>query len=347
MTRTISLTEREERVLRLIIQHFILKATPIGSRHLSRHYKLNLSPATIRNVMADLEEMGLLSHPHTSAGRVPTDLGYRLYVNDLMESTSLTEREKESIEQEFEETSGEINDILIVTARVLSQISKLLGVILAPSLDEGVLERIDIVRVAEGRAFVIITVRMGLVKTIMVEISQPLMEEQVRNISGALNSRLAGLTLEQVKTEIATRVGDLPEGHTELVRFFVDTAEKLFTFSGPQEIRIGPTAQVISQPEFADVKKLRSIIELVEDKDIIVHLLTPSPSEEEKVRVTIGGENPDKRAKTLSVLTSAYEASGVHGTLGVIGPTRMNYPRLVSLVNYTAKTIAKHLKKDS
>lgn len=347
MAKSISLSEREGQVLRFIIQHFILKATPVGSRHLSRRYKLGLSPATIRNVMADLEEMGLLSHPHTSAGRIPTDLGYRVYVNELMETTSLSERDKEAIEQEFEETSGEMNEILLVTARVLSQISKLLGVVLAPSLDEGILERIDIVRVAEGRAFIIITVHSGLVKTIMVEISQPLTDERLRAIGNVLNSRLAGLSLEQVKKEIAIRIGDLAEGRTELVRFFLDSAEKLFTFSGPQEIRIGPTAQVISQPEFADVKKLRGIIELVEDKDIIVHLLSSVSEEEEGVRVTIGGENPEKRAKTLSVLTSGYEASGIHGTLGVIGPTRMNYSRLVSLVDYTAKTIAKHLKKES
>jgi heat-inducible transcriptional repressor len=346
MPRTVSLSEREQRVLRLVVQHFILTAMPVGSRQLARRYKLGLSPATLRNVMGDLEEMGLLSHPHTSAGRVPTDIGYRVYVNELMENTELTAREKESIEQEFEEAAGEVDDILIVTARVLSQISKLLGIVLAPTLDEGILEHIDIVRVAEGRALVIITVRLGLVKTIMVEISQPLTEEQMRRIARELNARLAGLTLEQVKTEIATRVGDLPEGRTELVRFFVDSAEKLFTFAGPHDIRIGPTAQVISQPEFADVKRMRGIIELVEDKDIIVHLLTAMSAEEEKVRVTIGGENPEKRAKTLSVLTSRYEASGVRGTLGVIGPTRMHYSKLVSLVDYTAKTIAKHLKKE-
>ncbi len=234
MTKSISLSEREEQVLRLIIQHFILKATPVGSRHLSRRSKLGLSPATIRNVMADLEEMGLLSHPHTSAGRIPTDLGYRVYVNELMETTNLSEREKEVIEQGFEETSGEMNDILLVTARVLSQISKLLGVVLAPSLDEGILERIDIVRVAEGRALIIISIRSGLVKTIIVEVSQSLTEDRLRVISAALNSRLAGLSLEQVKAEIGTRIDDLEEGRTELVRFFVDSAEKLFSFSGPR-----------------------------------------------------------------------------------------------------------------
>jgi len=347
MRQAITLTEREERVLRFVIQNFILTAAPVGSRLLARHSRLGLSPATIRNVMADLEDMGLLSHPHTSAGRVPTDLGYRLYVNQLMDTTELSAREKESIEQVFAEASGEVAEILMVTARVLSQISKLLGVVLAPSLDEGVLERIDIVRIAEGRVLIVIAVRLGLVKTIMVEISQTLTDEQVRRVAAELNARLTGLTLEQVKNEIAARVGDLPEGRTELVRFFVDSAEKLFTFAGPQDLRIGPTAQVISQPEFADAKRLRGIIELVEDKDIIIHLLTGMLDEEEKVRVTIGGENPEKRAKSLSVLTSRYEASGVRGTLGIIGPTRMNYPRLMSLVDYTAKTMAKHLTKES
>ncbi|MFH1010232.1 MAG: heat-inducible transcriptional repressor HrcA [bacterium] len=347
MFQAVSLSDREKKVLRLIIQHFVLTANPVGSRHLARHGKLGLSPATIRNVMADLEERGLLSHPHTSAGRLPTDLGYRVYVNQLMETTELSAREKESIEQVFEEVSGELDEILIVTARVLSQLSKLLGIVLAPSLSEGVLDRIDIVRIAEGRALIVIAVRLGPVRTILAEISQILTDEQVQRIARELNARLAGLTLEQVKNEIAARVGDLPEGRTELVRFFVDSAEKLFTFAAPQDLRIGPTAQVIAQPEFANAKSLRGIIELIEDRDIVVHLLTTPTGEEEKVHVAIGGENPERRARSLSVLTSHYEASGVRGALGIIGPTRMNYPRLVSLVDYTAKTVAKHLKRES
>ena len=342
MSRLPSLSSRERDILRAVVQHFVLTANPVGSRQLSRKQGVDLSPATIRNVMADLEEMGLLCHPHTSAGRVPSDLGYRLYVDDLMESRELTHEEREEIERELEGASQDLDDLMAVTARVLSSASKLLSIVMVPALDEAILDRIELVRLSENRLLVVISLQSGPVKTIMVEVEHTLGEEQLRITSQALNSRLAGLSLHEVRAQIGERIARIPAAHAGLVRFFVDSADRLFSFSDREEVMIGGRVQVLAQPEFSDPQSMRGIIELIEDKDIIVHLLHAQTSE--NVNISIGGENPDWRAKDLSVLTSTYQAATRSGKVGVIGPKRMDYGKLKSLVEFTAKMINHRLE---
>jgi heat-inducible transcriptional repressor len=176
----------------------------------------------------------------------------------------------------------------------------------------------------------------------MVELEQSVPEEQLRHITKAINNRLAGLTLEEVKAEIGERFASMSVGHPGLVRFFVDSAEKLFSFAEHDDLKISGRAEVLSQPEFADPRTMRGIIELIEDKDIIVHLLH-GLSPEKEVMISIGSENPDTRAKDLSVLTSSYRAKTISGKLGVIGPTRMDYSKMKSLVEFTAHIISRHL----
>ena len=342
LNSTITLSIREREILRAVVQHFVLTAMPVGSRQLSRKQGLDLSPATIRNVMSDLEEMGLLCHPHTSAGRVPSDLGYRLYVDDLMESRELTSQEREAIERELEGASQELDNLMAVTARVLSNASKLLSIVMVPALDDAILNRIELVRLSDHRMLVVISLESGPVKTIMVEVDHSLAEEQLRVTAHALNSRLAGLTLHQARTQIGDRISQMPSAHAGLVRFFMDSADRLFSFADRDEVMIGGRAEVLSQPEFSDPQSMRGIIELIEDKDIVVHLLQSQGGE--PVTISIGGENLDSRAKDLSVLTSSYHAATRAGKVGVIGPKRMDYSKLKSLVEFTAQMINRRLE---
>jgi heat-inducible transcriptional repressor len=343
MNRIPSLSNRERDILRAVVHHFVLTANPVGSRQLAKKYGIDLSPATIRNVMADLEEMGLLSHPHTSAGRIPSDLGYRVYVNDLMETCDLTTREQDQIEKQFEGVSQELDDILTTTSRVLSSASSLLGVVITPSLDDVVLRRVDLARLSDNRLLVVISLESGPTRTIMIELEQSVSEDHLRQISQILNQRLTGLTLAHIREQIEDRMHDLPPAPAGLIRFFVESAEKVFSFPGHGEIMIGGRAKVIEQPEFSDPKSMRSIIELVEDKDIIVHLLS-APAEKLPVTISIGSENTDQRAKDLSVIATDYRTATISGKLGVIGPTRMDYSKLKSLLEFTAKTVSRHLK---
>jgi heat-inducible transcriptional repressor len=333
-----NLSDREREILRAVIQHFVLTATPVGSRQLARKQGLDLSPATIRNVMSDLEEMGLLCHPHTSAGRVPSDLGYRLYVDGLMESRELTREERAAIERELVSAPPDLDDLMTVTARVLSSASRLLAIVMVPALDDALLERIELVRLSEQRLLVVISLESGPVKTIMVEVDHHLAEDQLRITTQALNNRLAGLRMAQVRAQIGDRLASVPTAHAGLVRFFVDSADRLFRFADHDEVLIGGRAEVLAQPEFSDPQSMRGIIELIENKDIVVHLLQNQPSDE-PVNISIGHENSDLRAKDLSVLTSTYRTATRSGKLGVIGPKRMDYSKLKSLVEFTARMI--------
>lgn len=338
------LTEREKLVLRLVIHNYILSATPVGSRVLAkRHAELGLSPATIRNTMADLEDSGLLTHPHTSAGRVPTDLGYRIYVDDLMEFKEISQREKETIIKEIESIPGkDVKQILTVTSKTLGKISRLLGIIVSPRFSEGILEKIDLVRVSQDKLFVVISIQSGLVKTIMLEIESTLKDSQILNASRYLNSRLAGLSFQTIRSTIEERLQPLDGEEAKIIRFFVDDVERFFQMDEVGDYFVEGTSNVLSQPEFSSTDKMRSIVEFLENRDVVVHLI-----EQRRVpngiSITIGEENPDRIAKTLSVVTAGYHVGQIQGTLGVIGPTRMDYSKLISLVDYTARTVTEHL----
>ena len=338
------LTEREKLVLRLVIHSYILSATPVGSRILARkHAEVNLSPATIRNTMSDLEDKGLLTHPHTSAGRIPTDLGYRLYVDDLVEFKEISQREKDAIIKEIESVPGkDIKHILAITSKTLGKISKLLSIIVSPRFSEGILEKIDLIRVAEGKLLVVITIQSGLVKTIMLELESVLKDSEIQNAARYLNTRLSGLSFQTIRSTIEERLHPLQGEEAKIVRFFIDDAERFFQVDDPEDYYVDGTINMLSQPEFSSAEKMRSIIEFVENKDVVVHLLDTRKSAE-RISITIGQENPNSAAKTLSVVTSDYQVGTVHGTLGVIGPTRMDYSKLISLVGYTAKAVSEHL----
>lgn len=337
------LTEREKLILRAVVQHFILTANPVGSRHIARKFGIDLSPATIRNVMSDLEEMGLLSHPHTSAGRMPSDLGYRFYVDDLMDLGELTSQEREAIDREIESVPAELESVLDATTRVLASASQLLGIVVIPELQNAVLSRIELARLAERRLLVVISLEAGPMKSIMLEIEQEMSEDSVRKVTSALNQRLAGLTVGQIREQIATRIQNIAETPQSLIRLFVESTDELFNFASRSEhVKIGGRAQVITQPEFSTPGSMRGIIELVEDKDIIIHLLQSSEARGQ-ISIKIGRENQDSRAKDLSVISADYKTNSSAGKLGVIGPTRMDYSRLTTLLEYTARVVSKRL----
>ncbi|MBU0692831.1 heat-inducible transcriptional repressor HrcA [bacterium] len=342
MNKIPSLSNRERDILRAVVHHFILTANPVGSRQLAKKYGINLSPATVRNVMADLEEMGLLSQPHTSAGRIPSDLGYRVYVNDLMETCELSSLEQEEIERQFDGVSHELDEILATTSRVLSSASSLLSVVVTPSLDNAVLERVELARLSDNRLLVVITLQSGPTRTIMVELEQSVSEDHLQQLAYILNQRLAGLKLSQIREQISDRMHNMPSTPAGLIRFFVESAEKLFTFPDSSDLVIDGRSKVIEQPEFSDPRSMRGIIELVEDKNIIVHLL--SKQAQRPVTISIGSENIDQRAKSLSVLAIDYQTATMSGKLGVIGPTRMDYSKMKTLLEFTAKTVTRHLK---
>jgi len=339
------LGERQQSVLRHVVHNFIRTAMPVGSRFISRHFESHLSPATIRNVMSDLEEAGYLSHPHTSAGRVPTDLGYRYYVDYLMEIEQLSQREQSLISEKLEALQN-AEDLLRETSRLLGKITHQLSVVTSPQLSAGTFERLELVPVASNKILVIISIRSGLVRTIMLEVGAELRRDHLDHISRTLNERLSGLTLQQIRETFVDRVRDVQNETTGLIRLFIDSVDQLFTDSKEKEkIHISGATDIIEQPEFIDPKNFRGVIEMIENEEIIVHLLERHDGAPGKnVVLTIGQEN-DTSAADYSVLTTHYDISGVTGKIGILGPKRMNYAKMIPLVEYVAHTVARILTK--
>jgi heat-inducible transcriptional repressor len=338
------LNERERDILRHVVYNFILSAVPVGSRYISKHFESQLSPATIRNVMADLEELGLLAQPHTSAGRIPTDLGYRYYVDYLMEVQALSEKEKFEIEQQLSSTS-EPDSMLRETSRLLGKISKQLSVVSSPHISSGIFERLELIPISSSRLLVVISIRSGLVKTLMMEVGVEIKRESLEHVSRILNERLAGLTLRQIRESFVERTRDVQDERSGLIRLFIESVDHLFDdMKDREKVHISGTQNIIDQPEFIDPKNFRSVIELIENDDIIVHLLEKHEDSDKTAVVTIGSENDERKAKDYSIVSATYEMEGVTGRVGIIGPKRMEYAKLIPLVDHVAMLVAKMMR---
>ncbi len=342
-TLGLELSVRERIILRSVVQNYIMTAAPVGSRTLTRKYNLGLSPATIRNTMSDLEDLGLLTHPHTSAGRFPTDLGYRVYVDDLMQIEGLPDEIRHTIQNKLASMSIEANDVMAKVSELLAEVTSLLTVILAPDLSTGILEKVALVRLAVGRIMVIVVINSGLVRNIQLEMDSDITDEQIASATQVINQRLGGLRLAEIPQHITARLAN--EGQrNSIVRMFLDFPDKIFSGSQRESTFIGGRGNVLSQPEYSSPENLQGIIELMEDNDIFVHLLKDRATQK-GISVTIGNENKDDQLKQMSVVASTYRIGDVFGSIGIIGPTRMNYARLVALVDYTSKMVGKRVSK--
>jgi heat-inducible transcriptional repressor len=339
-----NLSERERLVLRSLINHYITTAEPVGSRAVAQKYRLGISPATVRNTMQDLEEMGLITHPHTSAGRVPTDKGYRLYVDSMMGPEALTASEEDQIRREICADYAAVEDILEQTASVLATVSKQLGVTIAPRFDKGILTGINLIPVAEKKILVILAVKHGLVRTVLLEAESSVDVKSLEKTVDVLNEKLSGLTLGEIKESIDLRLKETSAADTKLIKLFLDSADGLLDFTEPDQMHLGGTTNIVDQPEFKDREKLRSLIEVLEEKKLLAELIS-AKGIKEGISITIGKEMERGEMQSCSLVTSPYRAGKVRGTIGIIGPTRMRYSKLASMVEYAARLLSDVLSR--
>lgn len=343
------LSEREKSILKHIIQQFILTAAPVGSRNIAKKYEIGLSPATVRNIMSDLEDAGYVNHPHTSAGRVPTDKGYRFYVDSLIEIQDIKNSEKDYIREKLEE-SIEADELLKVTSLLLSKITKQLACVTYPKLESGILEKIQIVSLSSTRLLVVISIKSGFVKTITLELSSEIETSKLESVQNLLNERLSGLSLKEIRTTFNERLHDLIEDDkTSVVRLFYDSVDKIFKDVWEKDnLLISGAKNVIRQPEFEDPERFQGIIELIEDRDIIVHILEKSGDIiPDHVFVSIGSENEEQKLNDYSFITKEYKYGETNGTVGIIGPKRMEYSKIIAIIDYMSKMLSEILTNPS
>jgi len=334
------LSERELRVLEAVVQTYIETAEPAGSQTIARRFGLGVSPATIRNTMSELEDKGYLFHPHTSAGRIPTDRAYRVYVDGIMRLAPPTTQAQQALRTELSGSRNAVEEILGRAAQVLGVLTQELGVAVAPALDEMILERLELVPVSSERLLLVFNLRSGVVRTIFVEVPTRTASVSFHEVTRTLNERLVGLALKQIRDSIGERLRDAagaPEGR-ELLNIFIAEREEIFDLSGDGgAVMLGSAQMLAEQPEFASNARMRDLLRLTEGRELLQQAL--AARRRHGLSVTIGAENPDTRLADFTLVTSSYEAGDLRGVIGVMGPTRMPYEKIIGLVEHTSRMV--------
>jgi heat-inducible transcriptional repressor len=336
------LTERSRQILEAIIEDYIKTAEPVGSRSVTRRHGLSLSPATVRNVMSDLEELGFLASPHTSAGRVPTDKAFRFYVDSLLQIRAIDQEQRDEIRRHCRSQGRDVGEILKETSRILSSISHYIGIVVAPRFTANVFRQIEFVNLCGTRILAILVSESGVVQNRIVESNEEIPSEELVRMSNYLNNLLKGLTISEVKTRILQEMESDKVRYDELMSRALKLSEQ--TLDEPDaEVFIEGQVNILEQPEFADVDMMKEVFRAFEEKGQLITLLDRC-MDADRVNIFIGAENFLNRMNRLSVITAPY-ASGRNtlGVLGVIGPTRMGYDRVIPIVDYTARMLSELL----
>ncbi len=335
--------DRKRRILQAIIDDYIDSAEPIGSRTIARKHELGLSSATIRNEMADLEDMGYLVQPHTSAGRVPSDKGYRLYVDELMRVRELNKEEIESIRLEMETRINELSQLIRQASAVLSRFTKYISVAVTPPLKTTILKAIQIVPIETGKAMVIVVTNSGTVRNSLVMLPENVSDDMMIVISNILNSKLKGVVLEKISADLADDLEIELGLSKEITVPILEGARCCFNQDESKEVFIEGTTNIFNHPEFRDIVKARDFMSILDKKASLSKLLC-NYAEQEGIRVRIGNENDMSGIKEYSLVTATYNlADIVVGSIGIIGPTRMEYPKVISSMRYIKKIMDKEV----
>lgn len=340
------LNERSREIFRQVVDAYVETGEPIGSRTLSRRLGLNLSAATIRNVMADLEELGLLYSPHTSAGRLPTDAGLRLFVDGLLEIGDMSDAERQSIEAKCASSNRTVADVLEEATTALSGLSRCAGLVVAPKTDRP-LKHIEFVHLSPGRALVVLVSEGGLVENRVIEVPVGLPPATLVSASNFLNAHIAGRTVAEARGEIQT---ELQRQRSEIDALAARVVEAgLATYSGDRDgggtlIVKGQSLLLSDVTALADLERIRALFEALETKEAMLRLLEET-GRADGVRIYIGAENTLFGHAGCSVIIAPYKDSReqIVGAIGVIGPTRLNYARIIPMVDYTAKVVGRLL----
>ena len=333
------LDERKYRILQAIIDDYIMTAMPVGSRTISRKAGVGFSPATIRNEMSDLEELGYLAQPHTSAGRVPSYKAYRLYVDHLMKTAKLTHDEREQMHEHLVSRSKQVEGVIRSAASVLSDATKYTSVIMAPKLGTLRIRHVQLVPVAERTALMIIVTSAGIVKDAVIRVPEGLDADDLYSISRILTQRLADQPLEGVRQAFADLLRDAEQNRRLLGEALQVIEQRLEAGGDASDVIVGGSANLLEYPEYSDVNKARSFLSVLESKDTLRRLLGSQGSME--VTIRIGPENQVPELSDCSIITASYRV-GDHstGTLGIIGPTRMNYNRVISVLDFMGRALS-------
>lgn len=342
-----NLTEREQLILQAVVHLYITTAEPVGSRAIVKRFELDISPATVRNVMSDLEDMGFIQQRHTSSGRIPTDNGYRHYVDCLMSIQELTQSERSRIETHLTDQLNDADALLRQTSYLLALISHQTSIVEAPSLNVAQVEHVEIVPISEHRLAFLLADNYGGVRTMVLQTSKRITPDDAQRLNRFLNEHFRHTPIDAFASSLESKLHAFIDEQRRLAEQALDLLQML-PDNQSERLFLEGTTQLFEQPEFRDIDKARELFGLLEERDQIagllrVGILNPKPHPS---RVVIGSEAHQAGFEELSLVSAPYEVDGkTVGMLGVLGPRRMSYSRLSGLVEYTASRLGSLLTR--
>lgn len=340
------LDERRKEVLRSLIQLHIETGEPVGSESLSRALHRALSPASLRNLMADLEALGYLDHPHTSAGRVPTDEGYRVYVDSLMGRRSLAPGDAAAIASELR-SDGSLDNVMEKASHLLSRLSRHVGFVLAPDMAQTSFRHLDLVPLSHPRVLVVMVSSSGIVTNKVIEVEERLRPEELQACANYLNSEYAGMSLSSIRARLLDLMTQEKALYDTLLQKVAALGEQAFApETASPSVYLDGASNILAHPEFEDMQRMRALFRTFEEKGRLVKILNACLSGD-GIRILIGHENPDPGLRDLALVTASLPVEGGAAGLGlgVLGSTRMEYTHVVALVDHVARAIGEVLRE--
>jgi len=340
----ITLNTREQQILKSIVRSFIQSASPVGSTRLAEDLTIGLRSASIRRIMAALEEKGYLAQPHTSAGRIPTTEGYRYYVNELLEQGYLNTKTRKIILAAVNSYNGNMDVLLENVNRSLATISQQLGIVLSPKIQQGVFHQIQLLRVSERKIMAVLTASDEFIKTSIIENKSSLSLNDLQPFLAKINHHLKNRPMAEARKALKKMLAGAENFLAGQHAFFVELEHRLFNFNHYESYLLNGTRNILRQPEFSDRTRFSKLIDLLEDRDILIHFMEKREIPP-GIRITIGDEHSEMRIRSCSVITSTYASGQISGIVGIIGPTRLPYRNVIPLVEFTARAISERLNE--
>ncbi|MGB4504682.1 MAG: heat-inducible transcriptional repressor HrcA [Syntrophaceticus sp.] len=340
------LNARKQQVLEAIVESHIVTAEPVSSRSIARKYRLGVSPATIRNEMSDLEEMGLIEQPHTSAGRIPSQPGYRYYVDKLMKKSSLTSREEKIVRAIFAQRAKALANIIQRTIKTVTQLTDYLVLLSGPQLEKAALRKIKTLPLTSKEALVVIMTESGWVESKVVDLPSGMTAEDLEHLENVLNTYFQGLTFPQISRTILHNVYDELIKQRRVLDRIMEIVEAVLEDNEDDVIYLGGAQNILKQPEYSDIEEARNLMSFIEEDDILRKILKKTNPDE--ITVRIGREINYDPAAGYSVVSAVYSMGGnIVGAIGLLGPMRMDYAKSIAVVEYITDVLSDVLSRDA
>lgn len=336
------LTNRQKLILNAIVEDYVRSAEPVGSRTLSKQRNITFSPATIRNEMADLEEMGFLDQPHTSAGRIPSQKGYRFYVDHLLhDSASIEPEVLGALRNHFRHKINEVERVIQQTATVLSELTQYTSIVLAPQVQHGTIKQIQLIPISGGSAVIILVTDTGAVYNRQVQLPEDTSIDEVVKLVKVLSDKLTGVPMTHLRSRLFREMSNEFANTLEHYEDVLASLDQIVSadFNQTDRVFVGGATNILIQPEFRDVAKVKPVLELLESATLAQSLL---PASDTGILVRIGRENDTPLLQDCTIISATYTMNGIPvGSVGVLGPTRMNYARVMQILDFVSLGLTK------